>query len=280
MSRNDDGVVDGITMRAMGQYKISIASSLALEYITGIHEERPMKVPPIKRYNQVAINIATLARNFIGSLDPVNKLYLTADHAKPALYAEINTFKNVLEDHKASLILYHVDYSSLGKEFPHAIIKEPRTPAQKLEATLIKDLCIAMNKFDFTVNQLKSYKETALKNTDLIMTHYPVDLIPNNKLLGADLLESHTGLIKDRYQWSSKLGLGDYKDLIPFSKLAITVFGDRATQFLSGPARYKNPVIEIAKQYGWNSKTTDSRMRSSLERLPDRAMAKTLIDML
>lgn len=279
MSRRDDGIKEGVSNRAKGKYNISIPTSLALEYITGVHEERPMKIPPIKHYKRVAINIATLSRNFINSLDPVNKIYLTASHAMSDLYAEINTFKNVLEENGASLALYEVDYSELKKDFPMGIIKAAKTPGQIAEATLIKDFCTVINEFDFTVNNLKNYNRISLDKTDLILTSYPVDLLPNNRLMGASLLESHTGYIKDRHEWGSKLGLGEYKDIIPFSKMSLTLFGDKATHFLSGSSKLKNPLIEHAKNNGWNKKTTEDRMKSSLSRMTDQEVRNAIKSM-
>lgn len=271
---------DSVDKRAKGQYNVSIPTSLALEYITGIHEERPEDIPPIKKYDILAINIDTLIRNFINSVDKVSRIFLNDRNCSDHLYAEIEIIKNTLALHKTELSLYSVDYKDLPKEFRYANIRMPTTPSQKTEQKLMANLTAAIKTFDFNVNKIRSYKHLKLRSDTLIMTHYPVDLIPNHRATGPKLLESHTGKIKDRYGWGSKLGLGDASEVIPFSSLAIQLFGDKSNHFNSGNRKLKAALIEHANSAGWTKKTTPDRMRSSIGRIKDREVKESIKNML
>lgn len=277
---NPKNLKNAVSERAVGQYKISIPTSLAIEYVTGIHEEKPEKIPPISKYKGVAINLSTLVRNFIGSVDPVSKVYLSAKACENYLYSEIQILQNTLNSHNAELLLYTVNYDSLKKLFPNALLKTPTSPNQKNEAAIIEDCIKLISEFDFDISHLSSPEKTEMDSNVLIMTHNAVDLLSNKKVNGAHLLESHTGTIKDRHEFGTKLGLGNHVEFIPYSRLTLQLFGDKANQFFSMAGKYKNPLIEHAKKHGWTKRTTDDRIRSSLNSFKDqevRTLLKSLL---
>ena len=55
--------------RTIGQFPISIATSLAIESALGVHPDIPVTGVPVEKYNAIYINVRTLIRNFIGSLE-------------------------------------------------------------------------------------------------------------------------------------------------------------------------------------------------------------------
>lgn len=58
-----------IDARTKGQFPISIATSLALEGLFGILEDNKDPNPPWPDYTDLIINVRTLFRNLLGSIE-------------------------------------------------------------------------------------------------------------------------------------------------------------------------------------------------------------------
>jgi hypothetical protein len=100
----------------------------------------------------------------------------------------------------------------------------------------------------------------------MIITHYPYDLLSHTKFSALDLLESNTGKLKSRYQWSSKyypVGDVDMK-VLPFTRKLLLVFGDR---ILIQPfdMKLRRLILEIADKRKWTSLTTDAKIMQDFE---------------
>ena len=117
--------------------------------------------------------------------------------------------------------------------FPNANLKEPRTARQRHIAELeqlaieqlVNDDAVPVQVFDN-----KPDFSRFMKHRCVYLTHQVVDLLYVS--VGyKELLESYTGKLKRRNEWSSKLKAlkGDDVRRFPFDTMTIQLFGDKGT---------------------------------------------------
>jgi hypothetical protein len=93
-----------------------------------------------------------------------------------------------------------------------------------------------------------------------------------------DLLESHTGKLKPRYEWGSKFyPLGD-RDMshLPFIEKLLLIFGDKV---LIQPAltKIRQQVYDVSIKRGWTSMTTKAKVVMDLSTdIPEPMIARML----
>ena len=62
-------ITDLMSSRTIGQFPLSIATSLAMEAAFGIYPDRPETKEPILKYDTLWVNVRTIFRNIMGSLE-------------------------------------------------------------------------------------------------------------------------------------------------------------------------------------------------------------------
>ena len=263
-----------------GKYNVSIGTSLALETLFGINDNiPPPKVLPFNDYKYLVINVKTLLRNIVGAVNKELKTEWTTDHYVKVLLEEMGNIPNIVSDQshdKLHVIYYFLDYKSLTKEYPNALIRESRS-----ETSLKSE---AMEKYAF--DKLKGMKDTLKvyfgdlvvpldeKSKSVMITHMPLDLVPYAQSSRCDLLETHTGAIKDRNKWYTKLS-GKELERIPFTRKTIQIFGDGKT-FKGLTPKQREAILSFAKENHWNQSTTDRLIEKQIQRLPDKELSKII----
>jgi len=272
--------------RELGQYPVSIATSLALEGAAGIYPEKEVKTPPILtgKYQLVMMNILTLYRNLVESCEREGQLTLDPRAIAEALIEELIVIDNTLahiSGQGASLFVYFIDYDYLPKAFPHALIKKPNTPKQlkvfDIQNQFIKLFKKGAVKWPIPI---KSFDKLEIKGkypVSLILTHCVTDLFSRYNFSKLDLLESHTGEIKSYTQWNSKLTNGKELENIPFNKFTLQVFGDKSHLFVSHPIKMKKAILEIAQKDKWTVLTTMEKIKVGISKIEDKELRDTAL---
>lgn len=281
-SANPAVLIEGQT-KVQGKFRLSIPTSLALETIFNVNENvSPVDPPPWTLYRYLVINVRTLIRNIHSAVAKELKTTWTTDHYWRELLEELQVIPEVLEQYakaKLQVVYYVPTYKTLVKHYPHANLKVLKGPAaiqyQHIEDTLTNRLIGYARSND--INLMVSDVEVPLpKERCLILTHYPVDLIPYAQTSRCDLLESHTGVIKSSTMWYTKLnGPSDAFKRIPFGRFSIQVFGD-SRMFSALPSKYKATVMELAESDRWNQLTKDSRIKTRLSKISDPVVREDL----
>jgi len=115
-----------------------------------------------------------------------------------------------------------------------AKINKHDTTKQKNYETLERSTMLkALAKLDKNLVQVF---DTAIKGNNsasLIITHLPLDLLSAGSFRKLVLLESHTGALKTKSEWITKLSKNENYRNIPFNILSVQVLGDRNNQFSS-----------------------------------------------
>lgn len=261
-----------------GFYPVAKATSLTLERLTqrGLHAElQPMQLQEldaIKTSTHFLMNIRTLYRSIHSAYsDPFGEP--TPEALAKALADEIDTlmilFHQTLEL-DLEPVFYHFSYESLPYFLPYARMRKLTTDLQhKRHAT---EMATYKALPEHTLKLIER-SDCELKGTwgnCLMLTHLPVDLLSRRHCTELWLVETNTGRVKGREEWSQKLvSKKDQAAFLPFNKMTLTVFGD-GNKLLTGFApSSKKVTLEAAVKHNWNPIVGDERVYDTLDRERD-----------
>jgi hypothetical protein len=257
-----------LTERAMSGFLLSVGTGLALEscYKATDPVIDPDRVIPkqidTSKYNTFAINVRTLIRNIYQSLPAEFHKEVNSGAIYDTLVQEIDLLKNIINNDITKSLFYTEDYNSYHKQISkYVLLRQSTTNLQKLYDAL-----------EFTV--VNRYMKTngipifgTMHNERvLILTHIPRDLLYNNRVKSLDLLESHTGKLKQKDIWGSKyFRIKDY-DLshLPFTEELLFIFGDNI-MYRPQSLELRRGILSISEKYNWHSNTTRDRIWQSIE---------------
>lgn len=268
-----------IAERVVGQYPLSIATSLAIEGAMGVHPDKPDQTQKLlPKYDVIWVNLKTIFRNLYNAIDRSVVQDVKIHDFVDAFTSEIDQLKNVISVETAGkmpVVLYVSDYASLDQKYRHATIRGDQTPLQQQYSRLMVATISQYMKAHGT--EVKSY---SLKITDaeprraLILTHYAFDLFAP-RMPQLSLLESHTGTIKDKHMWYTKYLNGKELVNIPFREDLIQVFGDNET-FRPMKPSIRNQILELAEKYRWSQVTTSDKIKYGIDQLKDPLLKEIL----
>ncbi len=262
--------------RAVGAFPISIATSIALEYVLGVQSEANPEPKPksIQNYREFWINIKTLYRNLYGALERSASLEVLPEAMEEALWQEMETIASIIEQYSngvTKVVFYLSNYKNIRSRFKMAVFKGDHTEKQLAYSILMNNTIQKLLKDHGKTGELdlKLYdlylKPTKQVNT-LILTHIAYDLVSYKNFGTLALIESHTGTIKTREMWYTKYHNGKELPMLPFMEGLLPVFGDN--EFFS-PLNRKSraEVLEIAAKYQWDPSTTRDKVLYGVDQL-------------
>jgi len=257
-----------------------------------VGEQIPVSIPtaiPIEEVvlsetgekGDVWINVRTLVRNCLNCLSTEDKITISPLDVAPVILEEIQILTDWIHQasHDTRRVVYYVtEKKSFSRCFPRALPKGYKTARQVHELTLTNEVLLEV--LGALGQQVKIF-DIMLKGEKrpvLLITHQPIDLLSEYSFPSLKLLESHTGKIKSKTYWNSKLS-GKDTDAMPFNALTLQVFGD-GESFAAYPRRLKMEIINLAKECKWSPITTKTKIESDLSKLTDKGGAQMLRDML
>lgn len=285
-------ITSALSARTMSAFYLSIGTSLSFESLfTGTREpydlERviPNKVD-ILDYDEMWINLFTLFRNIVGSIPTIEVPRLMPEDVAYVLSEEVETIQELLKEHsggRVAPVFYVSSYEGLNKLYKHAIVRTDNTEKQKQMTDLLGQ---SLSIFYKTHQLGKTYKhfKVHLKNDGqtrkkiLLLSNYAFDLLSYKAFDKMDLLESHTGILKERAKWHTKYMGGKDLNRLPFNVLFLQVFGDSQT-FRPMDKQLREDILEVAENSNWNPLTTDERIRFTLQNLKNPYFKTIIKDM-
>lgn len=226
----------------MSSYGVNIGTGLMLESIipttdVRIDENRliPNKVK-LSDYSIYYININSLLANVISSYD-VNTTALLLDNDKDVIeliidrvISEMTTIDNLLD---INIIYYNMLY---GPYVRKQLLKDPKinTKAFKLKKSIEGLTKKLLTSKEVKIVELDVFLPS--KKKALISTSNTIDLLNANKL-ELDLLEFHTGVLKQRNKFYTKINI---KVEIPFEEVLLFALGDKKGLI--------NPILSIKER--------------------------------
>jgi hypothetical protein len=263
-----------ITNREKGAAPLSIGTSLALEMLCGFGEHESSD-PPGFHYDELWVNLRTLYRNCIGAVATPERVHLNHRQLLDGLVEDIEVLSSTVESTllgKLKVSFYYCDYSDFKLVFPLAKFRELKTPKQLFENELEKAVYKLFYSGSYTSNGLNfRHFDTRFKDKGknvILLSSYPLDLLWRKNFNALTLIESHTGVIKPRSVWYTKLTGGSQLVRIPFNSLSLQVFGENLL-FASMPPAIKRKILAMAEEDKWTSVTTDERIEASIKKLYD-----------
>lgn len=272
-----------LSERAMGQFPISIATSLAIESAVGILPEAPTDSPEILRRDLLMINIRTLIRNLMGSVDKEAKPLLEEYTMAEAVSNEMRVIEEAISEHsdgRCEVKFYHCTYGDVPRNFKQAVLKGPTTTAQHQywasKNLVIKNL---LNEFE-SGSPIEKYTTAFpdIHSKTLLLTHYPLDLLQRYRFTSLALLESHTGAVKTPLMWNTKLVGGKEVPFLPFDKMTLQMFGDGIV-FAPMPIKIRKRVLELGVANNWTPASTKDLVIHSAESRKDPALEMLIKDL-
>lgn len=286
-------MTNALRTRELGQFPVSIATSLALEGALGILDQDPMgdeglvdnpesggrprkspfekdKPVPITDFDTLYIDLRTLLRNIDGAIQSgVVNSASPMDYYK-VLFTEVQVIDSIVAklNPRPTLKFFASTYRSFTSMWPHALLRENTSDRAKLYSRL-ENICL-----DYISNDIKKgllsadhfeiYDTRISLNSGkaLLLSHYPVNLLLSWPESFTGLLESHTGVIKRRAEWNTKLRDGKKYPRIPFDKGMIQVFGDSANMLSPQTLAARRKLAELSEKHKWNALTTKSLILS------------------
>lgn len=257
-----------LATRATSSFPLSIGTALAFESLFDGREnvydtsrERPARVV-LSKYQTCYINIETLIRNILQSV-PSNVFIKTEKRELyDTLLQEIETLFSLFATEGQGIIqpvFYHATYKSIRKHPPHSScrLRVPTNDGQKHTEALTKLVVDKLTKEWKQLLVIDDQLKSPGREASLILTHIPHDLISHKNFNRLDLLESHTGKVKERFEWASKYHpVGDRPmDHLPFHRKLLWVFGDKHL-IQPMPISMRRELLRVADEREWTPFTT------------------------
>lgn len=237
---------------------IAIGTHLALESVVPdlkIYDESQGKKKNLSIADSgraLGINITTVLRNLIEDLANTSNL-------KPRQLLNAYNTADILRDEVLRInealfgkIRYYFYFISRHSEYMK-YNKDKATVIPKKYESLHSYMSRAASLISTVTKDNLAYRNTILPGS-LILTSLSFDLLEKD----VELLESHTGVIKSKALFSSKLHkLGTMDIPLPLSKYTIYTYGDRNYIMPYPDIKIKKKMLEICQQYKVNYLTSD-----------------------
>jgi hypothetical protein len=274
--------MDYLLDRTKCSFGVSIGTGLMLEAIFDPTEPRydeksdlPDRID-IEHYKCHVYNVYTLLRNFISAVKiPPSKTKekLVEDiKFKTTFLDEVSRVLDLYRDTECTPILFIPEYDKVISNFN----RDKKLPSwheeYKLLNRVIKDLKVEAKEicrvvdgtYKLTTDNLNLSTGLGKKDRVLITTSFACDLL--SKIPDMDLLESHTGRLKDKYDWNTKYRpVGNDKlTNIPFMAGFLYIFGDSHMIAPFHLLAAKKMYMEFASKHRWTKLTTYSKVLQDL----------------
>lgn len=273
-----------IKSRTMSGFPLSIGTAIAFESLfpprQKVYDEK-RKIPnhvDITQYRFFYINVYTLCRNIIGACDKNAVLELSVKDLADALYNEIQVIIDLLNNEGGGIctpVFYVCSYRTLELQLVKTmvLIRVPKTKRQRDEFikinAAVKEVSKTFKDIQFWDSELK---DVGSSSDILLLSQFPYDLVSSKKFKRMDLLESHTGVLKQKLNWWTKYyklpdtdkEAGLSMSILPFNRKLLLIMGDNALIHPSD-IKLRRMIVEIGKKRKWNPQTTEDKILFDLD---------------
>lgn len=236
-------------------YGITIGTELALD--TLFTRGAPNKAKhAVHIYNGIYINLHTLTRNVISQFNAKALEKIHADEIMRVVLKDITLINKLTED-KITVTYYGTSLTGFASSVFLPFLREPKTVKQKKLAYTISTVVTALVK-KYRYPRVNGMLHTT-HGENLVLTNFLMDLLSNP---ANELLESHTGKVKGKKLWYTKLHKIPHADMSTLPPLNRMLLFTGTSDIFSPSAhmRFREKLIDIATRKGWNSATSNDRV--------------------
>lgn len=253
-----------IIEREVGQFPVSVGTSLAIEGFLGIHPNQQKQPIDVKTVKEIWINLRTLARNLWNAVKTERLNVINPAQAVLVLMQEVQTIPVVLQQagSRTKVRYYITSQDQLKWRFPKATFKQAKTPKQMAYEVYERYTAIELYKQmrEEGLNVVEVNKSPpSTEGTVAMLTHFPSDLLWKDNFQRLLLLESNTGKLKPWNLWYTKLNGVKEETPLPFDKFTLQVFGDGVV-LDSQPRGVKAQLKTLAEAKRWSPITKQDKM--------------------
>lgn len=255
-----------VSSRTLGWFGASIGTSLAFERITNTGEfEQTFDKPPIQDMESVWINLRTLIRNAHNAVETQDQMYITGEALSEAVSEDWEAINNAVAEvnPNCELRLYLCTYEGINEEFPNANFRNSSTTKQLSYETVERDV-ISYFLDNYSEELLKFKWQLSGSKGCVLLTHLPLDLVSYPKFPSLKLLESHTGAIKERRHWHTKMKIKKDGPVIPFCRAMLVIFGD-SSMFSPQPIQARKTLLKISEKSKWHPLTSMAKIEQDVK---------------
>jgi len=248
--------------RTLGWTGASIGTSLAFERITNTGEfDTEVEPPAILKMDVIYVNLRTLIRNAYNSYESADQPYLTAEQIAEVVTSDWDSIMASVSAGNAQteVNVYLCTYEGISEKIPEGNFKNNTTAKQlAFEATErgAIEFFKVNRKDDFSIIK---YAHEGENKRCVMLTHLPFDLLSYTKFKDLLLLESHTGKLKPRQQWHTKLAVKKDGPIIPFNLIMLCIFGD-SSMLSAQPIAIRRVLLKISEARKWHALTTHDKI--------------------
>lgn len=253
--------------RSVSSFPISIGTAIALESLFSpriqpydTNRQIPNNVD-VHQYKVMFFNVLTLFRNLQGALDKETFMAAKAEELLGVILQEIDIIRSLFNVEGQGLCepIFFVptyDYFYKNSKFRMIKFRQDNTEFQKLYTGKQSKVLFELVKRKDIVKIDKDLPVNGKKEA-LLLSHIPLDLLNYKHFNKFDLLESHTGKLKNRFTWNSKYyPIPDVDmNMFPFNRKFLMVFGDK-TIIHPSDIRIRKQIADVAKARHWTAMTT------------------------
>lgn len=256
--------------RTTSGFPLSISTALAFESLFPPRQkvyDPERKIPEkinISGYNQLWINVDTLFRNMLQSVDANAVKNAGYKDAASVLIDEMDTISSLLANEGGGTtnpIFYTCDYEHALRNVHKGLsLRKDHTPKQLHYKDLRDKTMKYLKELRTDIKFFNGPLRSSGSNVALMLTHIPYDLLSYKQFGRLDLLESNTGKLKKRHQWNTKYFQVPGKNMmiLPFYRFLLLILGDKV-MFQPGPSKLRNQIMETAEKRGWTAATTKEK---------------------
>lgn len=274
-----------LSSRAVGQYPLSVPTSLAIEGLADIHPElKPRRPATVTMADHLWVNVRTLYRNMMGSIENYKRGSVNPEDVTDMIRVEMRILSETVRSisaGKMDVTFYICSLTKLGTEFPYAFLMKDETEFQKYDAhheinslrpfyraELPEGVATPGAEYH-DVKVFHVYPRTQAGGRTMMLTNYPTDLLHRHDFAELYLLESRTGKVKDHTEFHTKLKTLPKGVQVPFNLFTLQVFGDTARIFSPFPKKARDLLLEVAEKQRWTVMTTKDRIRLGVSQIRD-----------
>lgn len=260
--------------RVMSGLPLSVGTSQAFETLFDAVQapyDKDRQAPPrisLQNYQSCYINIDTLFRNLVGALDKKQYNDAQLGQFSTTIEEEIDIIAGLFQSvgGYCKPIFYHSDYDVLKKKvsrYESKVIhlREPTTDAQHRYEFHRQGVVRHLHRLSDEHVLFHGAVRPERYESSIIFTHIPYDLTAFSSFNDVVLLESNTGVVKERQDWYTKFYKHPSHPLnnIPFHEKTLLIFGDRV---MLSPAKLsvRDLFLAIAERHHWTSLTTMEKL--------------------
>jgi len=255
--------------REQGEYPLSIPTSILLETLfMGLEPYHPEDSPPppvpnLSNYDNHYFSIATMVRNLVNAVgvSSFDAIENSIKDVAEAILEEISVIEEVYRSMGSGCvpIFYHHRHGMVLKDNnPNLHFRRLRGKQYRVErfANMISTYVVEHSEHLMVHNQFKKNNSSIL-----ITTHYPIELLDHQRFGKMDLIESHTGVWKERYKWYTKYVY--YKEdaryaRLPFNKWLLYLLGDKIT-IQPEKKTFRKKILDMAEARSFTPNTSEAK---------------------